>query len=176
MRRSSIMKFAAGGALITLAAVAGCRGDFGDPGGGVSGPGGGLEEGARVSGTVSGFVQLLGRDGAAFDRPLAAVPFEARISGGIATLDSALGVVAATRGLPVAERSFEFVDGDGHRNRLVLGAGEPGAPVNVMRQYRDGQLALEVSFDWERRTGGWLLHGRTLSVYQDGRVVLRDVR
>ncbi|MDO8666843.1 MAG: hypothetical protein Q7J79_09545, partial [Gemmatimonadales bacterium] len=172
MKKAGIMAAAVGGVLVTLAVIAGCGRDIGGSARDVTGPAGALAEGARVSGTLSGSVQLIDTGGTPVERQALVAPFEARMSGGVARTDS-VGTVATTRVLGDARRAVNFTDREGHRNEVVLSAEGAESPLSRVQHYRDGHLLVDVSYGWDRRPGGWVLRDRDFQLLRDGRLVLR---
>lgn len=168
-------KLAGCAALIAWAVAAGCATDSADRAGSVAGPPAGIAEGTRVSGTRSETVEIVGRDGAPIERPLAIAPFEARVRRGVAVAEGAGAILATTRVLR-GRRSLAFTDRQGHRAEVVATGGDGRSPIASLRLYQDGQLVSEVSTEWESRPGGWLLKDRTLALYRSGQVLLRHRR
>jgi hypothetical protein len=170
--------FVLGAAVLALLAVAACARDR-------SGPAAAtdpavriavaLTEGAQVRATVHDAVELTGGAPTEVDGP--AQPAEAVVSGGRAVDPGSGALLAQTDESGVdGERDLRFTDVDGHQHRLVL-RGAPGhGPLASARYEKDGEVVAEVAWNWEARSGGWVLRERTLTLHRHGRVVLRQVR
>lgn len=171
MKRAGNWKLAAGIGLVAVALVAACARDIGRAGRSATGPDGRIVEGARVSGTLTGSLQLTAEDGTPIVHALSPTTFDARVRGGVARVDS-VATVASTRVLGVARRSVTFADRDGRQNEIVLNAPSAVDPVSELQHYRDGKLVVDVSYNWQRQPGGWVLKDRDLQLWRDGQVVL----
>ena len=102
---------------------------------------------------------------------------EAVVSGGSAVDPASGALLAQTEHNGIeGERELHFTDADGHRHRLLL-RGTPGhGPIASARYEQDGEVVAEVAWNWEARSGGWVLRDRTLTLHRHGRVMLRQVR
>ena len=140
----------------------------------VTGPHGALTEGSRISGTLVESLSLPGASGRAAEPHVSRRSFEATVRSGHAEIDGA--ALATSRGLRTPSHQFEFTDREGRRARIVVGAPGAGQPVERFQVYRDGELLADAVFTWQNRTGAWVLAERTLTVYDHGQPVLRQVR
>jgi hypothetical protein len=162
-------------------AVAACARDASAPGAGVptdgAAPAAALSDGAVVRATVRDEVEVPRTGADAAVRVLGAGLREGVVAGGAAR-DAATGVLLAVGpGRPTRSRELRHADDAGHEHRLVLDgqSGGEGPPATV-RYERDGEVVAEVDYRWERRGGGYVLRERTLTLHEQGRVLLRQVR
>ena len=165
------------GGLAVLAwalALAGCS-PGGPEGPAVTGPPAALREGTIVRGSLVESTEFLGGDRLRLREPLVSRhPLAARLQDGRARLD---GVSYATRrGLAQARHEFDVRDAERRPARVVVLAPAAGLPASRIEVYRDGQLLASTALDWARVVDGWTLRSRTLTMYENGRPVLRHVR
>lgn len=170
--------FVVGTAVLAVLAVAACARDRGDPAA-ATGPTARIEaavaEGATVRATVHDAVAVPG--GAVTQTGAASTAAEAVVRRGLARDPASGAFLAAAAGNGVnGEKEFQFTDDGGHRHRLVV-RGQPGhGPIASARYERDGALVAEVAWRWDARGGGWVLRERSLTLFRDGHVLLRQVR
>lgn len=163
---------AVAGAVWLALAAAGCSRDRARAS--VTGPHGAVAEGSRISGTLVESLSLPGASGRAGEPHVSRRSFEATVLSGHAEIDGA--ALVTSRGLSAPSHQFEFTDREGRRARIVVGTHGAGQPVERFQVYRDGELLADAAFAWQNRTGAWVLTERTLTVYEHGRLVLRQVR
>jgi hypothetical protein len=169
--------FVLGAAVLTALAVAACARDRSGPAAATDPAvrlAAGVAEGAQVRATVHDAVEFVG--GAPVQVDGETRPAEAVVSGGSA-VDAASGALLAQtdRGGVDGERNLRFTDAEGHHHRLLL-RGNPGhGPLASARYEKDGEVVAEVEWNWEARSGGWVLRDRTLTLHRHGRVVLRQL-
>ena len=171
MNQTRKMAAVAGAVWLALAA-AGCSHDRASTY--VTGPHGALTEGSRISGTVVESLSLPGASGRAAEPQVSRRSFEATVRSGHAEIDGA--ALVTSRGLRAPSHRFEFTDREGRRARIIVGTPGAGRPVERFQVYRDGELLADAVFTWQNRTGAWVQTERTLTVYDHGQPVLRQVR
>lgn len=170
--------FVLGAAVLTALAVAACARDRSGPAAATDPAvrlADAVAEGAQVRATVHDAVEIVGGFPIPGDGETRSA--EAVVSGGRA-VDAASGALLAQteRGGLDGERNLRFTDAEGHRHRLLL-RGNPGqGPLASARYEKDGEVVAEVEWNWEARSGGWVLRDRTLTLHRHGRVSLRQVR
>jgi hypothetical protein len=169
---NGMRKMTAVAGAVWLALAAGCARDR--AGGDVAGPRGAPTDGSRVSGTIVESLSLPGASGQAAEPRVTRHAFQATVRSGHAEVDGA--AVVTSGGLPRPSHEVEFTDREGRRARIVVGTSGAGQPVRRFQVYRDGELLADAAFTWENRTGAWVLTQRTLTVYDRGNPVLRQVR
>lgn len=169
---SEMRKMTAVAGAVWLALAAGCSRDR--AGGNVAGPRGAVTEGSRVSGTIVESLSLPGASGQAAGPRVTRRSFQATVRSGHAEVDGAAVVTSGGPRRPSHE--VEFTDREGRRARIVVGTPGAGQPVRRFQVYRDGDLVADAAFTWENRAGAWVLTERTLTVYDHGNPVLRQVR
>jgi hypothetical protein len=154
-----------------MAAMVACRdGPGGDR---VAGPSA-LREGTVLRGTVVDSLAPVGWRLPEHLPPASRRPFAETVLRGRATVDGA--ALATSRGLGVARHEANLTDSLGRPARVVVEAPGAGQPVNRVSVYREGSLLAEATLEWRRVAGGWVLARRVLTVYDDGRPILRHVR
>lgn len=173
MKKAGIMAAAVGGVLVTLAVIAGCGRDIGGSATDVTGAGSTLTNGSRIRGSVVEQVSALVPTVSYRPEPTRR-DFSAVVRNGQATLDG--GTIAVSRGLARGTSDVEFTDREGRHARLVARSSAPGRPAEGFQVYRDGQLLVDVAFQWQNLNGAWVLGQRTLTVYDHGQAVLRHTR
>ncbi len=170
--------FVLGAAVLAALAVAACSRDRSGPAAATDPAvrlADAVAEGAQVRATVHDAVEIVGGFPIPGDGETRSA--EAVVSGGRA-VDAASGALLAQteRGGLDGERILRFTDAEGHHHRLLL-RGNPGhGPLASARYEKDGEVVAEVEWNWEARSGGWVLRDRTLTLHRHGRVSLRQVR
>lgn len=173
MSRAGKWKLPSGGAFLALAVVAACARDIGGSGRGVTGLGGPLINGSRISGTMVEALSVSAPTPGYVPEPTRRA-FTAVVHEGRATFEGV--VVAVSQGLPKVASDVEFTDREGRRARLLVRSAGPGQPVEAFQVYRDGQLLVDVAFEWQNLNGAWALSRRTLTAYDHGQAVLHQTR
>ena len=170
--------FVLGAAVLAVLAVAACARDRSGPAAATDPAvriAASVTDGALVRATVHDAVEIAGGVPTRVDGETRAA--EAVVSGGRAVDPASGAFLAATDRTGVdGQRDLRFTDAEGHHHRLLL-HGTPGqGPLASARYEKDGEVVAEVEWNWEARSGGWVLRERTLTLHGHGRVLLRQVR
>jgi hypothetical protein len=163
--------------LLAAALAVGCGRDASGPeGNGPLAPSAArLVEGALVRTTVRDALAVPREGASPAVQEMEPVVAEAVVASGRA-VDERCGAVLAARAGGAATRELSYTDEAAHRHRLVVARGSGGGPVQTVRYERDGEVVAEATYRWDPVEGGYVLRERTLTLFRDGRVVVRQAR
>ena len=181
MRREDRRMVWGAAAVVAGLAVAACARDASAPGVGVpadaGAPTAALSDGAVVRAEVRDEVEVPRIGASAAVRELGFGVREAVVVGGAAKDDAHGVLLALGPGYHGGHGDLRYADDEGHEHGLVLDGQAGGeGPLASVRYERGGAVVAEVDYHWERRGGGYVLRERTLTLYRNGRVLLRQVR
>ena len=78
-------------------------------------------------------------------------------------------IAASIASSSAQEHSKTLVDSGGRKHRIEATTIGPKGPVQRTMHFIDGQLVAVVEYDWLPGDGGWLLRGKRVAAYQNGK-------
>ena len=181
MRRENRWMVWGAAAVVAGLAVAACARDASAPGVEIpaqtEAPTAALSDGAVVRAVVRDEVEVPRIGASAAVRELGFGTHQGVVVGSVARDGAGGAVLALGPGRESRHADLRHDDDEGHDHRLVLNGQPDGeGPPSSVRYERDGEVVAQVDYRWERRSGGYVLRERTLTLHRHGRVLLRQVR